>query len=292
MELLIVLLIAFLPFIVIFSAIAVIAKSLHKRSRVPFEYSDMIRIPAFTLIQNQRDETFNMLQWTFMSAIYFQLPFSIPTLARLLGFESKIGQWWLYAGIFSIVAVYALVKAVQAFTKLRNIRLGIEAEWAVSYALSKITNPNVRVFHDIQGPNFNIDHVVTYPGGVLAIETKGRRKPNIKNSRQTHKVVVQGNKIQFPHGPDTAIIQQATRQATWLSKELSKSTGMEVTTSPLVVIPGWFIENKQKPTVPVMNHKSLTKYYSLTKKTILNNSALERINHQIEQLAMRRSDEL
>ena len=292
MELLIVLLIAFLPFIVIFSTIAVIAKSLHKRSRIPFEYSDMIRIPAFTLIQNQRDETFNMLQWTFMSAIYFQLPFSIPTLARLLGFESKIGQWWLYAGIFSIVAVYALVKAVQAFTKLRNIRLGIEAEWAVSYALSKITDPNVRVFHDIQGPNFNIDHVVTYPGGVLAIETKGRRKPNIKNSRQTHKVVVQGNKIQFPHGPDTAIIEQAIRQATWLSKELSKSTGMEVITSPLVVIPGWFIENKQKPTVPVMNHKSLTKYYSLTKKTILNNSALERINHQIEQLAMRRSDEL
>ena len=232
MELLIVLLIAFLPFIIIFSAIAVIAKSLHKRSRIPFEYSDMIRIPAFTLIQNQRDETFNMLQWTFMSAIYFQLPFSIPTLARLLGFEGKIGQWWLYAGIFSIVAVYALVKAVEAFTKLRNIRLGIEAEWAVSYALSKITDPNVRVFHDIQGPNFNIDHVVTYPGGVLAIETKGRRKPNIKNSKQTHKLVVEGNKIQFPLYTDTDTVEQATRQAKWLAKELGNSTGMEVSTRP------------------------------------------------------------
>lgn len=292
MELLIVLLIAFLPFIIIFSAIAVIAKSLHKRSRIPFEYSDMIRIPAFTLIQNQRDETFNMLQWTFMSAIYFQLPFSIPTLARLLGFEGKIGQWWLYAGIFSIVAVYALVKAVEAFTKLRNIRLGIEAEWAVSYALSKITDPNVRVFHDIQGPNFNIDHVVTYPGGVLAIETKGRRKPNIKNSKQTHKLVVEGNKIQFPLYTDTDTVEQATRQAKWLAKELGNSTGMEVSTRPLVVIPGWYIENKQKPTVPVMNHKSLTKYYSLTKKVVLNDSALERINHQIEQLAKRQSDEI
>ena len=65
---------------------------------------------------------------------------------------------------------------------------------------------------------------------------------------------------------------------------------MGVIASPLVVIPGWFIENKEKPVVPVMNHKSLTKYYALSKKTRFDDSSLERINHQLEALVMRRSE--
>ncbi len=291
MELLYIIFFAMVPILVFFFVVAFIAKVLSRKSRVPFEYAGMVRIPAFSLIQSQKNLTFSMVASAMQTTIFFQLPFSIPTIAVFFGFESKVGHWWAYSSIFFLAAVYHLVKSIREFSKLRNIRLGIEAEWAVSYALSKITDRNVRVFHDIQGPNFNIDHVVTYPGGVLAIETKGRRKPNIKNTKDSHKLIVEGDKIQFPNFTDSSIIEQAKRQAQWLSKELTQSTGMDVNSHPLVVIPGWYIDIRQKPAVPVMNHKSLTKYYSISKRPILDNSALDRINHQIEQLAMRRSDE-
>lgn len=291
MELLYVIFFAMVPILVFFFAIAFIAKVISKKSRIPFEYNDMARIPAFSLIQSQKDLNFNMVAWMMLATIYFQLPFSIPTISQFLGFDIKITHWWVYACLFFTAALYHLLKAIKEFSKLRNVRLGIEAEWAVSCALSKITDRNVRVFHDIQGPNFNIDHVVTYPGGVLAIETKGRRKPNIKGAKDSHRLIVEGDTIQFPNFTDRSIIEQAKRQAQWLSKELTQSTGMEVVTQPLVVIPGWYIEIKQKPAMPVMNHKSLTKYYSISKRPILDNSALDRINHQIEQLAMRRTDE-
>ena len=103
-------------------------------------------------------------------------------------------------------------------------------------------------------------------------------------------LTVEGGHIKFPHYTDTETIEQAKRQADWLSKQLTQSTGMGVIASPLVVIPGWFIENKEKPVVPVMNHKSLTKYYALSKKTRFDDSSLERINHQLEALVMRRSE--
>jgi len=291
MELLIIIVIAIIPFLLFILASGLIFKLSQKKSRIPFEYSDMVRIPAFSLIQKQKDHTLNMISWTLLSTVYFQLPFSIPTLSQLIGVEDKIGDWWAYTSIFLIAAFYLLIKAVKEFGKLRNTRLGIEAEWAVSYALSKITDRNVRVFHDIQGSNFNIDHVVTYPGGVLAIETKGRRKPNIKNSKDSHKLIVEQDRIKFPNFNDISTIEQAKRQALWLSKELTQSTGMQVVTNPLVVIPGWYIDIRQKPAVPVMNHKSLPKYYNISKRALLDNSALDRINHQLELLAMRRSDE-
>ena len=233
MELLFVFAFAFIPFAIVFSAIAIISKVLQKRARIPFEYSDMGRIPAFSLIQSQKDHTFNMVTYTMLSCIYFQLPFSIPTLSEFLGFENIAKNWWSYLVILFIAAFYSLVKAVGEFSRLRNIRLGIEAEWAVSYALSKITDRNVRVFHDIQGTSFNIDHVVTYPGGVLAIETKGRRKPNIKDAKDSYKLTVEGDKIHFPHFTDTSTVEQAKRQAVWLSKELTQSTGMDIITSPI-----------------------------------------------------------
>lgn len=291
MELLIIIFIALIPFLLFVLVAGFISKLSQKKSRIPFEYSHMVRIPAFSLIQQQKNYTFNMISWSLLSTVYFQLPFSTPTISRLIGAEDRIGSWWVYTSIFLIAAFYLLVKAVREFKKVRNTKLGIEAEWAVSYALSKITDRNVRVFHDVQGPNFNIDHVLTYPGGILAIETKGRRKPNLKDSKDTHKLTVEGNKIHFPHFTDTGTIEQAKRQAAWLTKELTQSTGMEVNTHPLVVIPGWYIEIKQKPTVAIMNHKSLTKYYDISKRPLFDNSALNRINHQIEQLAMRRSDE-
>jgi hypothetical protein len=281
---------AFLPFALIISFAAIGNRIVQKKSRIPFDYANTARIPAFSLLQQHKDYSFDMLAQSLLATLYFQLPFSLFTLADIFELEVVKNNWTVYLILFPVAGLFSLFKAVKALKKIRTTRLGIEAEWAVSYALSKISDGKVRVFHDVQGPNFNIDHVLTYPGGVLAIETKGRRKPNIEYSKVSHKLTVEGGHIKFPHYTDTETIEQAKRQADWLSKQLTQSTGMGVIASPLVVIPGWFIENKEKPVVPVMNHKSLTKYYALSKKTRFDDSSLERINHQLEALVMRRSE--
>ena len=290
MEILFVMTISLFPFALVILFAACYNKITDKKSRIPFDYARTARIPAFTLLQQHRDSSLDMLVYTLLSTLYFQLPFSLPTIAELLGFVDVSKNWLIYGIIFFAAAIYSLSKALRAFSKIRIARLGIEVEWAVSFALSKISDNRVRVFHDVQAPNFNIDHVLTFPGGVLAIETKGRRKPNVKNSKSSHKLTVEGEKIQFPHYTDTSTVEQAKRQADWLSKQLTQSTGMSVVASPVVVIPGWFIEYKQKPVIPIMNHNSLTKHYALSKKTVLDNSSLDRINHQLEALTMRGSD--
>lgn len=290
MEILFVMAISLFPFALVILFAACYNKITDKKSRIPFDYARTARIPAFTLLQQHRDSSLDMLVYALLSTLYFQLPFSLPTIAELLGFVDVSKNWLIYGIIFFAAAIYSLSKALRAFSKIRIARLGIEAEWAVSFALSKISDNRVRVFHDVQAPNFNIDHVLTFPGGVLAIETKGRRKPNVKNSKSSHKLTVEGEKIQFPHYTDTSTVEQAKRQADWLSKQLTQSTGMSVVASPVVVIPGWFIEYKQKPVIPIMNNNSLTKHYALSKKTVLDNSSLDRINHQLEALTMRGSD--
>ena len=290
MEILFVMTISLFPFALVILFAACYNKITDKKSRIPFDYARTARIPAFTLLQQHRDSSLDMLVYALLSTLYFQLPFSLPTIAELPGFVDVSKNWLIYGIIFFAAAIYSLSKALRAFSKIRIARLGIEAEWAVSFALSKISDNRVRVFHDVQAPNFNIDHVLTFPGGVLAIETKGRRKPNVKNSKSSHKLTVEGEKIQFPHYTDTSTVEQAKRQADWLSKQLTQSTGMSVVASPVVVIPGWFIEYKQKPVIPIMNHNSLTKHYALSKKTVLDNSSLDRINHQLEALTMRGSD--
>ncbi|WP_414829227.1 nuclease-related domain-containing protein [Alteromonas sp. H39] len=292
MALLFIIFLSLAPFAIFLMIITVMGKFLTRKSRIPFEYANMARIPAFSLLQQHREYTLDILAWALLATIYFQLPFSIPTIASLTGVEDSIGEWWTYSILLIFMAIYSLIRATRAFSKLRNTRLGIEAEWAVSQALATIVDKDVRIFHDIQGPNFNIDHVLTYPGGVLAIETKGRRKPNIRHSKDTHKLFVDSQKLVFPHFTDMDTIEQASRQANWLSKELTQSTGSDIKANPVVVIPGWFIEYKQKPTVPVMSHKTLAKYYKFSKSFVHDDSSLSRINYQLEQLAMRGSDEL
>lgn len=290
MESFFIIVLSFLPFILVIAFVAISIKLRDQKSRIPFDFANVARVPAFTLLQQHKDNTLDFLVYSLLATLYFQLPFSIPTIADLVGFENFAVSLPLLITIFFLAAIYSIFRAIKALNKIRTSRLGIEAEWAVADSLSKITDPKVRVFHDVQATNFNIDHVLTYPGGVIAIETKGRRKPNIKNSKTTYKLTVEGNKIRFPKYIDIDSIEQAKRQADWLSKYLTRSTGMNVTTNPLVAIPGWFIEYKQKPIVPVMNHNSLPKHYRILNKHFLDDSSLERINHQLEALTLRGTD--
>ena len=67
---------------------------------------------------------------------------------------------------------------------------------------------------------FNIDHILVGITGVYAIETKARRKADKEKSNEHHVVEYNGKVLSFPGWNETKPLEQALRQAKWLSKKL------------------------------------------------------------------------
>ena len=283
---------ALVPLVVLFVIWFCIRKYRSIKSRLPFEIADYARVPGFSLAQLLKDKTVDQLLYGLMASIYFQMIFSLPQIASFFSIEYTDKEWVIFKTFFGLSVLYLLWRSFSAFHQSQNIRLGLESEWAVADSLAQISDKRVRVFHDVQGPNFNIDHVLTYHGGILAIETKGRRKPNQKDNKETHILNVRGDKLVFPHYTDTSTVEQAKRQAKWLSCELASSTGINTPVNPVVVIPGWYVETKEKPVIPVINNKMLPKYYcKISSTSSFDEAMLSRINHQLAILSKRGSDE-
>jgi hypothetical protein len=153
---------------------------------------------------------------------------------------------------FTILSTWAAIKAFLGFKKAQNIRLGLRGEQAVAEALNEAAENGFRAFHDLPAEeNWNIDHVAAGTRGVFLIETKARRRRASRNRQPEHEVIFDGDFLQFPFGKDAKPIEQAKRNAKWLSNYLGKKTGEPVRVEPLVVLPGWFVRIAEKGNFPV-----------------------------------------
>jgi hypothetical protein len=107
--------------------------------------------------------------------------------------------------------------------------------------LNEVSEIGFRSYHDLPAEsNWNIDHVAVGPRGVFLIETKTYRRRGGKSGQAAHEVMYDGEKLQFPFSKTSQPIDQASRNAKWLSNYLNKKTGEWVDVTPLVVLPGWF----------------------------------------------------
>ena len=77
------------------------------------------------------------------------------------------------------------------------------------------------------------------------METKSRLKPR-RGDRDGAKVTYDGAFLSFPGWTEAEPIEQARRQAKWLATELSKAVGEPVHVSPVLALPGWFINEKRR----------------------------------------------
>lgn len=76
-------------------------------------------------------------------------------------------------------------------------------------------------------------------------------------------------------------LEQARRQAKWLSEWLSKTMGENIPVNPVLAIPGWYIEREVTDDMFIFNGKNPQ---NLLKKTgSLSETLIERISYQIEQ---------
>jgi len=204
---------------------------------------------------------------------YIIAPVFIGVLAML--------EWWrwfmeqpptpiLYSIMFVIVLAYSVPKTFAIKKQLRSLRLGRDGEKAVGQYLEGLRASGAKIFHDIPGQNFNLDHVVIASSGIYVIETKTYSKP--EKGRAV--IIFNGTGVRLNNLPENnKPIIQVTAAASWLKFLLQESTGKKFETKPVVVFPGWFVEptsEARNSEVWVLNTKALPTFISNSKNSLSN----------------------
>ena len=137
-----------------------------------------------------------------------------------------------------------------------------DGEKAVGQYLSDLREKGYRVFHDIVGKGFNVDHVVICEKGIFTIETKTYSKSSSGKSVihfDGETITVNGKLAKRD------AVEQAQAQAYWISEVLKESTGKAFPVKPVIVFPGWFVESakgKNPTDLWVLNPKALPSFLS------------------------------
>ena len=172
--------------------------------------------------------------------------------------------------------------------KLLNLThnlLGLKGERLVGEMLNRLMKDGFDVFHDFplepDGKSPNIDHIVVGPKGVFSIETKTIRKPKETSDGKNWEVTFEGNQLKFPHFKTNKGIGQAIQNARLLSKHLSASTDEKIKVSPILALPGWFVNSQSVEPLVVLNPKQIRGAILARDKTI-DESQQKKIAYQLE----------
>ncbi len=186
--------------------------------------------------------------------------------------------------IFAALAVgYFLVTSMKLTERSSRLRQGYEGEVAVAQELNQLMRLGGFVFHDVPGEGFNIDHVVVLPNGVYAVETKSRMKPKRGRGIEDATVIFDGNRLNFPNWSEAKPIEQASRQAQWLSRWLTSAVGENVKVRPALALPGWKVERRSTSNVVIYSGKNATGIFGKLFNSAQSEEMCSRIAHQLEQ---------
>lgn len=190
---------------------------------------------------------------------------------------------------YCVVVTY---KSMRSMAQLRQNKAGLRAERAAAQEIGAVLAGSNRIFHDVQAGAFNIDHVVVSPAGVFAVETKSRRKPPAGGGADKVKVRYDGKALSFPGWSETEPIAQAERQARWLADYLRKATGESFPVTPVLALPGWFVENTARISegmVRVINPKKSDWLFLNPRGAGLDPAAIQRASFAVEKLTVQES---
>lgn len=192
---------------------------------------------------------------------------------------------WSDAAFYLVLIVLVLslcaYKMIRLHHKAMNLRMGWDAETATGQELDQLMRLGGVVFHDLPAKDFNIDHVLICSSGIYAVETKSRLKA-IESGKDGAKVSYDGQTLSFPGWNDTATVEQASRQAKWLSVELTKAVGEPVRVAGVIALPGWFVVSPNRHEVTVLNPKNF-RYLLDARGTPLSPVFMKRVAYQVEQ---------
>jgi hypothetical protein len=171
----------------------------------------------------------------------------------------------------SVVAIgfsfYCFYKLIKARKRAKALKLGRDGERAVGQTLEALRRKGYRIFHDLIGEGFNLDHVIVSEHGIFSVETKTYSKP----AKGECKIIYSENGLSVNgYKPDKKIIIQLLAQKNWLEKHIATIAGIKVSVKPVVVFPGWYIEShhNNKDELWVLEPKALPAYIENSPKII------------------------
>ncbi len=196
---------------------------------------------------------------------------------------------WVPSIIIALLAGlgFSFLGLLKEFQDIANCELGLNGERVVADTLRPLEREGWRVYHDIPASNngkaFNLDHVVVGPNGVALIETKTRRKGKTREGYKEHEVKYDGSKLIWPWGDSKSELQQTKRQREWLESWIHERTGKTLSTVPILVIPGWWVEcTKPGTRTKVVSHKSLCKVIKASNSHPLDPETVDLLSRQLE----------
>ncbi len=283
-------LIALSPLLIVLPGVFAAMKWLDRDRRRDPLTSELLRPPGEGL-REKREEGLEKFGERYLAAVGGGIFSAVMIVSHNLpkdGIEWKgIDTFYLVVGLG--VAAFYTFKIIREFPRLRQLRYGFRAEQAVAQEIGAILAGNNRLIHDVQAKDFNIDHVVITPAGVFAVETKSRRKPPAGGGDKAVRVRYDGRQLEFPGWVETKPLAQAERQARWLAQHLKAATGEAVAVTPVLALPGWFVENTariEEGMVRVVNPKGANWLFLPNRAPLLDGAAIQRIAFQVEKLAL------
>jgi len=186
---------------------------------------------------------------------------------------------WLLTTLAIASIILSLFKIIPLKKKLSAMRQGSEGEKAVAEMLNQFREAKMKVFHDVIGENFNLDHVLVSVRGVFLVETKTYSKP-LKGKTEIEfngKALSVNNKF---IGND--IVIQVTAGSKWLSSLIEDLTAKKIVVQPVVVFPGWYVKmtNEYKSNIWMVNPKNLGSFIN-KKNEVLSEEDVKLISNHL-----------
>jgi hypothetical protein len=137
----------------------------------------------------------------------------------------KVLNPWAITIIAVAVVAYCLYKIKKVLKKITKLKQGRDGERAVGQYLESLREQGVKVFHDLPGNNFNLDHVLVALSGVYVIETKTYSKPDKGETR----IIYTGDTLIHHNGfKDDKPLVQVKAGANWLKQIIKESTSRDI----------------------------------------------------------------
>jgi hypothetical protein len=173
--------------------------------------------------------------------------------------HADAGRFPIYATLGTLATFYLAYRIWCISPRLIFLSRVRRQEQAVGAMLESLNDLGYRVFHDVVGPGFKIDHVLIGPAGIFVAETACLTRP----TRAEARLFFDGQSLHVSdQPPDPAPVSRVKAQARWLSNTLTEANDYWLKVSPLVLASGWSIEQPAslKPEVPVLNSMAVRDY--------------------------------
>jgi len=238
-----------LYFLLVYAAIAWLRGS--RKTRWPFKEEDkLLRAPGEELRRRiiAIDEAFLLEFFGGLLASLIIFGLLGDTLPKLINWPAGSAKLPVMFGGALVPMLVSVWRVGKLWRERANLYLGWFGERVVGEQLEKAKLQGWRVFHDVpfenSGAKFNIDHIAVGQGGVFVIETKTRRKGSARPGFKDNVVFFDGRDLVWPWSEDNHGLEQAERNALWLTNWIRTEIGERVHVSPILTLPGWWLENK------------------------------------------------